>query len=217
MSFFIRGLYSPRGHDGAPQNRIGGMPEIILASTSRYRRALLERLRVRFVAVSPGTDESVQDGELPAATAGRLAGEKARAVAQNRPDAIVIGSDQVMEAGGQALGKPGTLDALRATLRSLSGSEFSLHTAVCVVGPGDAGVEEEVLTYRGRIRDLRLEEIDRYRAKEPAVDCAGGMKVEGLGVSLLESLQGEDPTGVIGLPLAFVAGALRRFGAFARE
>lgn len=188
------------------------MPEIVLASSSKYRRSLLARLGVRFTCDSPDIDETPLAKESPAQTAVRLARKKAGRVARRHAGAIVIGSDQTMESGGAAFGKPHTRGALADMLRALSGKAFALHTAVCVVGAD--GDETPILrSYPGTLRTLSPDEIRRYAKAGEGLDCAGGMKVEGLGVALLEDMGGEDPTGILGLPLADVARALDRMGA----
>lgn len=186
-------------------------PPVVLASSSPYRRDLLARLGIPFTCDSPDVDEGPRAGERPADTARRLARDKARKVAKRHPGSIVIGSDQTMESGGSALGKPGTREALDEMLRTLAGKGFALHTAVCIIGPEG---EEERLShaYEGSVRALTPEEIGRYAETGEALDCAGGMKVEGLGIALLEGIRGQDPTGIIGLPLAAVSRVLDRMG-----
>lgn len=183
---------------------------LVLASTSRYRRELLERLRLPFECVAPGVEESALGGEPPHAQAVRLARLKAEAVASQRPDAIVIGSDQVAELAGRTLGKPGGRDVARAQLQACSGREVVFHTAVCVLG----GPQPLALLDRTtvRFRDLRDDEIARYVDAEQPFDCAGSFKVEGLGACLFEAVHNEDPTALIGLPLVKLAGLLRACG-----
>ena len=186
------------------------MPELILASTSRYRQELLSRLRLPFQAVAPDVDETSLPGETPAALAERLALAKARAVAARHPDAIVIGSDQVADLGGEALGKPGTHAAAAAQLRRMSGREVVFQTAVAVVAPGLAAIERAEV--RVRLRPLTDTAIERYlRADEP-YDCAGSAKVESLGIALLDAVESDDPTALVGLPLIRTCALLRRAG-----
>jgi septum formation protein len=183
---------------------------LVLASTSRYRRALLERLRLPFECVAPGVDETALAGETPRGQAGRLARLKAEAVAAQRPGAIVIGSDQVAELAGRALGKPGGRSAALAQLQACSGREVAFHTAVCVLG----GPQPYALLDRTtvRFRALRGDEIERYLDAEQPFDCAGSFKVEGLGACLFEAVLNEDPTALVGLPLVQLAGVLRDCG-----
>lgn len=186
------------------------MPSLVLASTSRYRQELLSRLRLPFEAIAPHVDETPLAGEVPAALAERLALAKARAVAADRPQAIVIGSDQVADLDGEALGKPGTHAAAQAQLRLMSGREVVFQTAVAVVAPGLAAIERAEV--RVRFRVLSDAAIDAYlRADEP-YDCAGSAKVESLGIALLDAVVSDDPTALIGLPLIRTCALLRRAG-----
>lgn len=186
------------------------MPELILASTSRYRQELLSRLRLPFRAAAPDVDETPLPGEAPAALAERLALAKARAIAARHPGAIVIGSDQVADLDGEALGKPGTHAAAAAQLRRMSGREVVFQTAVAVVAPGLAAIERAAV--RVRVRPLSDSAIETYlRADEP-YDCAGSAKVESLGIALLDAVESDDPTALIGLPLIRTCALLRRAG-----
>ncbi len=186
------------------------MPPLILASTSRYRRELLTRLRLPFEAVPPEVDETALPGEAPAALAERLALAKARAVATLRPGAIVIGSDQVADLGGETIGKPGTHEAATAQLRRMSGREVVFQTAVAVVAPGLAAIERAEV--RVRFRELGDAAIEAYLRADQPYDCAGSAKVESLGVALLEAVQSDDPTALVGLPLIRTCALLRRAG-----
>ena len=152
---------------------------LLLASTSRYRRELLQRLGLPFECVPPQVDESPSPGEPPAALASRLAAAKAAAVRASRPDAWVIGSDQVADLDGCVLGKPGDFETASAQLRAMSGREVVFHTAICLYGPGFRECAHD--TTRARLRDLAGDEIERYLEAEPALDCAGSFKAEGLG------------------------------------
>lgn len=182
-----------------------------LASSSRYRRELLARLGFAFESRSPELDESRQIGESPAALAERLALAKARAVAEQQPGAIVIGSDQVCALGDECLGKPGSPAAQIAMLERLSGQVVTFHTAVAIVGL-EAGLwQRHRDETRCVFRNLSRSEIEDYVMREPAHDCAGGFKSEGLGISLFERLESSDPTALIGLPLIWVAKTLRPF------
>jgi septum formation protein len=183
---------------------------LILASTSRYRRALLDRLGVPFECVAPDADETRLPGEPAADMAVRLARAKAAAVASQHPDAIVIGSDQVALRGTEVLGKPGTIERCRVQLRASSGQQVVFLTAVHVIdGPGhrsEAHVDRTVVQFR----DLTNEEIDRYIERDQPLDCAGGFKAESLGIALFDRIDSSDPTGLTGLPLSWLCGALRR-------
>ncbi|RZJ07730.1 MAG: septum formation protein Maf [Rubrivivax sp.] len=186
------------------------MPQLILASTSRYRQELLGRLRLPFEAVAPEVDETALRGETPAAQAERLALAKARAVAARFPGAIVIGSDQVADLGGEAMGKPGSHDAAVLQLRRMSGREVVFQTAVAVVAPGMAAIERAEV--RVRVRHLNDAAIEVYLRADRPYDCAGSAKVESLGIALLDAVESDDPTALIGLPLIRTCALLRRAG-----
>ncbi len=186
------------------------MPRLILASTSRYRQELLARLRLPFDAMAPHVDETSLPGEAPAALAERLALAKARAVAAQHPGAIVIGSDQVADLAGDAMGKPGTHDAAAAQLRRMSGREVVFQTAVAVVAPGMAAIERAEV--RVRVRELSDAAIEAYLRADTPYDCAGSAKVESLGIALLDAVESDDPTALIGLPLIRTCALLRRAG-----
>lgn len=186
------------------------MSPLILASTSRYRQELLARLRLPFEAVAPDVDESPLPGETPAALAERLALGKARAVATLHPEAVVIGSDQVADLDGEAIGKPGTHEAAAAQLRRMSGREVVFQTAVAVVSRGLAAIERAEV--RVRFRDLSESAIQAYLKADEPYDCAGSAKVESLGIALLEAVESDDPTALIGLPLIRTCALLRRAG-----
>ncbi|HET9329617.1 MAG TPA: Maf family protein [Steroidobacteraceae bacterium] len=188
------------------------MPPLILASTSRYRRELLTRLGVHFEAHPPGVPEEVIAGESATDRALRLAHAKAEAVARRFPDAVVIGSDQVAAAGERVLGKPGDAAACRAQLASLSGKTALFHTACTLAGTGAGVRAAHVDTTTVVFRTLGAEEIERYVAREQPFDCAGGFKAEALGITLFETIESRDPTALIGLPLIWLAGALRGAG-----
>ena len=186
------------------------LPPLILASSSSYRRELLGRLRLGFEAVPPGTPEDPVAGESASDQALRLALAKAQAVAERYTDAIVIGSDQVAAAGEQVLGKPGDAARCRAQLAALSGHTAQFYTACAVLGAGVrlAHVDTTTVVFR----TLSPQQIERYVACEQPYDCAGGFKAEGLGISLFECIESQDPTALIGLPLIWLAGALRGVG-----
>lgn len=187
-------------------------PVLILASTSRYRRELLGRLRLPFSCEAPGVDETPLPGEPPAALAQRLALAKARAVAERHPQAVVIGSDQVAELEGSALGKPGNHAAAVRMLQAMRGQVVRFHTAVAVVAPTVAGALQELACVEVRFRALSDAEIEHYLRAEEPYDCAGSAKSEGLGIALLESIHSDDPTALIGLPLIRTARMLRTLG-----
>ncbi len=187
-------------------------PALILASTSRYRQELLARLRIAFSVQAPDVDEAPLPGEAPAALAQRLALHKARAVAQRHPDALVIGSDQVAELDGQAIGKPGTHERALAQLRAMSGRSVTFHTAVAVLRLA-AGYEAQALVpVTVRVRPLTEVEIEHYLRTEQPYDCAGSAKAETLGIALLEAIESDDPTALVGLPLIRTCVMLRAGG-----
>jgi septum formation protein len=186
------------------------MPALILASTSPYRRELLSRLRLPFEAVAPEVDETALLAETPAALAERLALAKARAVAARHPGAVVIGSDQVADLDGEAIGKPGTHERAVEQLRRMSGRQVVFQTAVAVVAPGLAVIERAEV--RVRFRALSDAAIEAYLRADKPYDCAGSAKVESLGVALLDAVESDDPTALIGLPLIRTCALLRRAG-----
>ncbi|MBP7568192.1 MAG: septum formation inhibitor Maf [Burkholderiaceae bacterium] len=185
---------------------------LVLGSSSRYRRELLERLRIPFTVDSPDVDETPLPGEAPAALAGRLALAKARAVASRHPGSIVIGSDQVADLNGHPLGKPGTHERARAQLQSMRGQTVVFQTALAVVCQ-DTGFEQaDLAAVQVRFRDLSEAEIETYLRLEQPYDCAGSAKSEGLGIALLSSIDNDDPTALIGLPLIRTVSLLRAAG-----
>lgn len=187
-------------------------PHLILASTSVYRHELLARLRLPFEVVRPDVSEDYLDRELPPDRALRLALAKADAVAARYPQAVVIGSDQVAAQGLTILDKPGDAENARAQLARLSGSAANFHTACAVVRHSPGFQLTHVETTHVVFRTLSGAEIERYVQAEPAFDCAGGAKAEGLGISLVECIDSGDPTALIGLPLVWLARALREIG-----
>lgn len=187
------------------------MPPIVLASTSPYRRQLLARLRLPFTVQAPQVDEQALPGESPAATARRLAQAKAAAVASRRPDAIVIGSDQVADVDGEALSKPGTHEAALAQLTRMQGREVVFRTALAVVGPDGRRQVDEVPT-AVRFRVLPVDQLEAYLRLERPYDCAGAAKIESLGIVLAESVRADDPTALIGLPLIRLTSMLAACG-----
>jgi septum formation protein len=185
---------------------------LILASTSIYRRELLARLRIPFEAIPPGVDEAAISGESPQQQATRLARLKARAVAEQHPDALVIGSDQTATLDGiTTVGKPGDHARATAQLKAASGRSMVFHTGLCLWRPDSTALLDCVDT-RVQFRTLDDDAIERYLRAETPYDCAGSAKSEGLGVSLLQSQEGSDPTALIGLPLIRLSDMLRQAG-----
>jgi len=188
-------------------------PSLVLASTSIYRRQLLKRLNLPFECLAPQVDETRQAGEPALALAVRLARAKAMAVSGQRPDAWVIGSDQVaVLPDGIVLGKPGTRSRCIEQLEACSGQVVSFLTAVALLRLRNGSPREFVDTTRVAFRVLERQEIERYVDEESALDCAGGFKSEGLGIALCDSIDSSDPTALIGLPLIRLCSALRSVG-----
>ena len=187
-------------------------PHLILASTSPYRRELLTRLRAPFAVVSPEVDETSLRHETPEQLAHRLALSKAQAVAERHPDAVVIGSDQVADLDGLALGKPGNHQRAIEQLRRMRGRTVIFQTAVSVLCLQAGFAQTDIAPVRVVFRDLSDAEIERYLIAETPYDCAGSAKSEGLGISLLDAIHSDDPTALIGLPLIRTARMLRAAG-----
>ena len=185
---------------------------LVLGSTSRYRRELLARLGLPFDVAAPAVDETPRPDEAPRALALRLALAKARAVAGLHPQAIVIGSDQVADLDGEPLGKPGNHERATAQLRRMRGKTVVFHTAVAVVCQDSRFEQVDLAPVRVRFRDLSDEEIERYLRAEQPYDCAGSAKSEGLGIALLDAIDSDDPTALIGLPLIRTCRMLRAAG-----
>lgn len=187
---------------------------LVLASTSPYRRQLLQRLGLPFDVCAPQVDETPLPGEPPPQRAARLAAAKAQAVAALLPQALVIGSDQVASLGdgseARILRKPGSRDRCLAQLAELSGRTARFDTAVCLCWPGGQAAYTDIT--RVVLRPLSSAEIERYVQQEPAFDCAGGFKCEGLGISLMQRIESTDPTALIGLPLIWLSSAIRAAG-----
>lgn len=183
---------------------------IVLASTSPYRRELLQRLRVPFDVLAPAVDEARRPGEPPLALALRLAEAKAAEVARRRPDDIVIGSDQVAELDGEPIGKPHTHDAALAQLERMQGRRLVFHTALAVVARGRAVVESvpTAVTFRR----LGGDALEAYLRSDQPYDCAGAAKIESLGIALVERVESDDPTALIGLPLIRLTSMLAAAG-----
>ena len=186
--------------------------KLVLASTSAYRRELLQRFGLPFEVARPDIEESPLPGETPQATAERLAVEKARAVAGQFDDALIIGSDQVAHMGDTRFGKPGTVERAVAQLQSMSGRTVVFHTALAVLNTRSGQVQLDAVPTEVRFRRLTDDEIVRYVNKELPLDCAGSAKSEGLGITLLDALAGDDPNALVGLPLIALARMLRNEG-----
>lgn len=191
------------------------MPEprrLTLASTSRYRRTLLERLGLPFECADPQVDESPLAGETPADTARRLAVAKARAVAARLPGALVIGADQVASCDGERLEKPGTHDKALLQLLAVSGREARFDTALALLDADSGALQSRVVTVTVRFRTLSRAQIEDYLRREQPYDCAGSAKAEGLGIALLSRIDSDDPTALIGLPLIALTEMLEQAG-----
>ncbi len=185
---------------------------LILGSTSRYRKELLGRLGVPFCTDSPQVDETPRPDERPADLARRLALEKAREVAQRHPDAVVIGSDQVADLHGEPLGKPGTHERAVTQLRRMRGQTVVFQTAVAVVCHATGFEQIDLAPVAVVFRDLGDAEIEHYLRTEQPYDCAGSAKSEGLGIALLERIDNDDPTALVGLPLIRTCRMIRAAG-----
>lgn len=186
--------------------------KILLASTSSFRRALLERLQLPFTCMPPAVDESPQRGETADALVARLAYSKARAVGLQYPESIVIGSDQVAAVESTILGKPGDHARACAQLQQLSGKSVRFYTGLCVMAVGPGMQYEHTDVTRVQFRKLTDEEIERYLRAEQPYQCAGSFKSEGLGISLFERIESEDPSALIGLPMIALCRFLRLLG-----
>jgi septum formation protein len=193
-------------------NAMPTVPRLILASTSRYRRELLERLRLPFAVEAPGVDEAARPGEAAAPLALRLAAEKAQAVARRHADAVVIGSDQVAELDGELIGKPHTHERACEQLRAMSGRIVNFHTALAVVQLELGVVLRDLAPVRVRFRELSDAQIEHYLRTEQPYDCAASARSEALGIALLDSIESDDPTALIGLPLIRTCAMLRAVG-----
>ena len=186
--------------------------QLVLASTSPYRRQLLARLGLAFECEAPAIDETPRPGESPSQTASRLAEIKARAVITRHPDALIVGSDQVAALGAHRLGKPGTHDHAVRQLRAASGKTVEFHTAVCVLDARTGRSRGRVVPCRVAFRALGAREIEAYLLREQPYDCAGSAKSEGLGIALIERIETNDPTSLVGLPLIALTGLLAESG-----
>ncbi len=180
-------------------------PPLVLASSSRFRQALLRRLGLEFTALSPDVDERALDGETPEAQARRLAESKARRIAPDHPAALIIGSDQVAVLDGHRVGKPGSHSAAVAQLTAASGRTMQFYTALCLLNAANNRIQVDVVTCSVTFSRLDPEVIESYLRREQPYDCAGAFKSESLGIALLERIEGPDPTALIGLPLMRLA------------
>lgn len=185
---------------------------VILGSTSVYRRELMNRLRIPFDVQAPDVDETARKEESPLALAHRLALAKAHAVAQKSPESVVIGSDQVADLNGLALGKPGNFERATLQLRQMRGKTVVFHTAVAVICHATGFVAQDCASVNVVFRDLSDAEITAYVLAETPYDCAGSAKSEGLGIALLSSIDSDDPTALVGLPLIRTCNMLRAAG-----
>ncbi|MEY5028324.1 MAG: hypothetical protein RLZ63_639 [Pseudomonadota bacterium] len=185
---------------------------VVLGSTSRYRRELLSRLNLPFEVAAPHVDETPLPNEAPRALALRLALAKAQAVAAQWPEAVVIGSDQVADLNGQPLGKPGNHERAVTQLRQMRGQTVIFQTALAVVCRASGFEQVDLAEVRVQFRDLSDQEIENYLRAEQPYDCAGSAKSEGLGIALLDAIDSDDPTALVGLPLIRTARMLRAAG-----
>lgn len=195
-----------------PDKPLEPVPKLVLGSSSAYRRQLLERLGRPFIVDAPAIDETPRADEKPRALALRLARSKARRVAERHPGAIVVGSDQVADLGGKSLGKPGNFAKAKAQLRRMSGQTVNFYTALAVIRRATGFEKSVVARAKVKFRTLTDGEIERYLQIEEPYDCAGSAKSEGLGIALLEAIESDDPTTLIGLPLIRTAHLLRAAG-----
>ena len=194
-------------HESPPQQR-----PLVLGSTSRYRRELLQRLSLAFNVAAPDVDETPEPGETPRTLALRLALAKAQAVAQLHPSAIVIGSDQVADLAGEPLGKPGNHERAVQQLQRMQGHTVVFQTAVAVVCLATGFEQVDLAPVEVKFRDLSDADIERYLRAEQPYDCAGSAKSEGLGIALLDAIHSDDPTALVGLPLIRTCRMLRAAG-----
>lgn len=187
---------------------------LILASSSVYRRALLQKLQIPFQSIAPNIDESPLAGETPQALVERLAIAKARAIAQSHPHALVIGSDQVAVVDGDVVGKPGDHATAVAQLRAASGRYLTLYTGLALIDSDSNRCQSEVVPFSVQFRRLNDAQIESYLRKERPYDCAGSVKSEALGIALIERFDGEDPNALVGLPLIRLVDMLARENIF---
>ncbi len=187
-------------------------PPIVLASSSAYRKALLSRIGIECRSLAPDIDESPLPGEAPAATALRLAGAKALKIGERESAGLIIGSDQVAVLGTRVIGKPGNHAAASEQLRAMSGNTVTFHTAVCLLNAATGKMQSASVPTTVRFRALDAAQIGRYLELDRPYDCAGSAKIESLGITLVERVDSEDPTALIGLPLIALTGMLLQEG-----
>ena len=185
--------------------------QLVLASSSPYRRELLDRLGLNYITVSPAIDETILSGESPDALVERLAEQKARAVAETN-DGLIIGSDQVATVDNDILGKPGGHTQAVAQLTRLSGRKITFHTGLCLLDTANHELQVDVVPFTVHFRALTQDQIERYLQREQPYNCAGSFKSEGLGITLFDKMSGEDPTALIGLPLIRLTAMLAKAG-----
>ena len=190
------------------------MTQIILASSSPYRKQLLGRLNLEFICVSPDIDEKPLEREAPDNLVIRLAQEKAQKVALEYQDSWIIGSDQSAVFYGQLIGKPGSVEAAKSQLKSFNGKEVIFYTSVCLLNRQSEYLETKTTTTKVKFRELTEVEIRDYVAKDNPIDCAGSFKAESIGISLFDAVESKDPTALIGLPLIALCGLLRSAGIY---
>jgi septum formation protein len=187
-------------------------PPLVLASTSPYRRELLGRLGIPFAIAAPDTDETALPGETPEATALRLSEAKARAVARQFPEALIIGSDQIAVLDGKIYGKPGTHERAVEQLRTMRGKTVNFFTGLCLYNAATGTARTVGIPTLVSFRKLSDAEIENYLRREQPYNCAGSAKSEGLGIAVIERMQGDDPNALIGLPLIALCSLLRDEG-----
>ena len=185
---------------------------LVLASSSPYRRELLDRLDLPFATCSPQVDEASRDGELPRQQVQRLAIAKAAAIADGMSDALVIGADQLASCDGSTMGKPGSFETARRQLRAMSNQVVTFHTGLCLLDAASGRSQSDVVPFQVCFRRLRQAAVDRYLRREQPFDCAGSFRSEGLGITLFEWLRGDDPNALIGLPLIRLVSMLAQEG-----
>jgi septum formation protein len=188
------------------------MQQLVLASSSPFRQALLRRLELPFSVAVPDLDESPLAGETPVATAIRLARAKANVVATSHPQALVIGSDQVADCDGEAIGKPGNHENAVRQLQFMRGKSVIFHTALCLLNAQTGNAQAVVATNTVTFRSIADDEIERYLRREQPYNCAGSAKSEGLGIVMIASLEGKDPNALVGLPLIELVTMLKNEG-----
>lgn len=185
---------------------------LILASSSPYRREVLQKLQLPFECISPAIDETPLSAESPEQTALRLAENKARKVAENRPNALIIGCDQVATVDGLQIGKPGNHENAVKQLTLLSGKEVIFHSALCVYDSSKQHMQSTIVPYFVKFKPLNAQQIETYLRLEQPYDCAGSAKSEGMGIALLEYMRGDDPNALIGLPVIALVNMLQQCG-----